>query len=67
MGAPFRVGAPPQRLTIGAVQESQTTSDLKHSATQAIDMLQERRSALISAAVTGQIDVRGLVPDASVA
>jgi len=28
-------------------------------------LLQERRSALISAAVTGQIDVRGLVPEAS--
>ncbi len=28
----------------------------------AIEALQERRSALISAAVTGQIDVRGLVP-----
>jgi type I restriction enzyme S subunit len=27
-------------------------------------LLQERRSALISAAVTGQIDVRGLVPEA---
>jgi len=26
-----------------------------------IELLQERRSALISAAVTGQIDVRGLV------
>jgi type I restriction enzyme S subunit len=38
--------------------------DLKHSATQATDLLQERRSALISAAVTGQIDVRGLVPEA---
>jgi len=41
--------------------------DLKHSATQAIDLLQERRSAMISAAVTGQIDVRGLVPEASAA
>jgi len=30
-----------------------------------ISLLQERRSALISAAVTGQIDVRGLVPEAS--
>jgi type I restriction enzyme S subunit len=30
-----------------------------------IKLLQERRSALISAAVTGQIDVRGLVPEAS--
>jgi type I restriction enzyme S subunit len=33
----------------------------------AIKLLQERRSALISAAVTGQIDVRGLVPEASAA
>ena len=30
-------------------------------ARQAVDLLRERRSALISAAVTGQIDVRGLV------
>jgi len=29
-------------------------------AVSAVDLLQERRSALISAAVTGQIDVRGL-------
>jgi type I restriction enzyme S subunit len=29
----------------------------------AIDLLQERRTALISAAVTGKIDVRGLVKD----
>jgi type I restriction enzyme S subunit len=29
----------------------------------AVQLLQERRSALISAAVTGKIDVRGLVPD----
>lgn len=29
----------------------------------AITLLQERRSALISAAVTGKIDVRGLLPD----
>jgi len=41
--------------------------DLKQSATQATDLLQERRSALISAAVTGQIDVRGMVPKASAA
>ena len=33
---------------------------LTAEATQAISLLQERRSALISAAVTGQIDVRGL-------
>jgi type I restriction enzyme S subunit len=29
-----------------------------------IALLQERRAALISAAVTGKIDVRGLVPAA---
>jgi type I restriction enzyme S subunit len=38
----------------------QEIDDLKLSATQAVELLQERRSALISAAVTGQIDVRGL-------
>jgi type I restriction enzyme S subunit len=32
-----------------------------------IELMKERRSALISAAVTGQIDVRGLVPEASAA
>jgi type I restriction enzyme S subunit len=32
-----------------------------------VSLLQERRSALISAAVTGQIDVRGLVPEAEAA
>ena len=32
---------------------------LEHEAKGAIDLLQQRRSALISAAVTGQIDVRG--------
>jgi len=36
-------------------------------ATKATALLQERRSALISAAVTGQIDVRGLVPEAEAA
>jgi type I restriction enzyme S subunit len=29
----------------------------------AIDLLQERRTALISAAVTGKIDVRGLAAE----
>jgi hypothetical protein len=32
-----------------------------------IELLQEKRQAVISAAVTGQIDVRGLVPDAEAA
>jgi type I restriction enzyme S subunit len=34
--------------------------DLTAEAERAIDLLQERRTALISAAVTGKIDVRGL-------
>jgi type I restriction enzyme S subunit len=33
---------------------------LTAEAQRAIDLLQERRTALISAAVTGQIDVRGV-------
>ncbi|MCS5699413.1 restriction endonuclease subunit S [Cyanobium sp. FGCU-52] len=41
------------------LQEYESLIDEAKSAT---DLLQERRSALISAAVTGQIDVRGLVP-----
>lgn len=40
---------------------------LKSVATSAIDLLRERRSALISAAVTGQIDVRNLAPKDSAA
>jgi type I restriction enzyme S subunit len=42
----------------------QTTSfdRLKNDVELAIHLLSERRSALISAAVTGQIDVRGLAP-----
>ena len=36
------------------------------SANENVDLLQERRSALISAAVTGKIDVRGWQPPASV-
>ena len=34
--------------------------ELVLTATRAIDLLKERRTALISAAVTGKIDVRGL-------
>lgn len=51
--------------TLGRMNELvKEIDDLKRSAIQATDLLQERRSALISAAVTGQIDVRGLVPEA---
>lgn len=40
-------------------------NELEAEAQSLVSTLQERRSALISAAVTGQIDVRGLVPEAS--
>jgi type I restriction enzyme S subunit len=41
--------------------ESAKFDTLTTEAQRAIDLLQERRTALISAAVTGQIDVRGAV------
>ena len=41
-------------------EESTMIDSLIAEATSAIELLQERRSALISAAVTGKIDVRGL-------
>lgn len=42
-------------------REMSFSSELELNARQAIELLQERKSALISAAVTGKIDVRGLV------
>jgi type I restriction enzyme S subunit len=42
-------------------------NELEAEAQSLVSRLQERRSALISAAVTGQIDVRGLVPDSGAA
>lgn len=43
--------------------ENSKLEALEAEAQHAIDLLKERRTALISAAVTGQIDVRGLVKD----
>ena len=50
-----------EQAAIAAFLDSQTTKldTLITEAQRAIDLLQERRTALISAAVTGQIDVRG--------
>lgn len=48
-------------------QETQKFDALTDVATSAITLLQERRSALISAAVTGKIDVRGLAVPSEVA
>jgi len=44
------------------VMETQKIDNLIAEAQSATNLLQERRAALISAAVTGKIDVRGLVP-----
>ena len=60
----FYLAVPPksEQLEICAYLDSQTAKfdTLTTEAQRAIDLLQERRTALISAAVTGQIDVRGL-------
>lgn len=61
----LRVALPPiaeQRFIVGFIRRETTKLDaLTTEAQRAILLLQERRTALISAAVTGKIDVRGLV------
>src|SRR5690606_13665173 len=49
-------------LSVDSSKNLSTTAE----AEKLIGFLQERRSALISAAVTGKIDVRGLQPPASI-
>jgi type I restriction enzyme S subunit len=61
----LRIAVPPSEAERGLIQdhfvrETKAVTDLIAQAEQAVMLLQERRSALISAAVTGQIDVRGL-------
>ena len=51
-----------QRGIVSYVQRETATVDaLIKTAEHAIQLLEERHTALISAAVTGQVDVRGLV------
>ncbi|MFO6201801.1 restriction endonuclease subunit S, partial [Pseudomonas aeruginosa] len=45
--------------------QSVTARQLTSEALRTMELLKERRSALISAAVTGKIDVRGWQPSAS--
>jgi type I restriction enzyme S subunit len=64
--ANIRIAIPPtyeERLDIQMFisQEAEGIDALVSQAQRAITLLKERRSALISAAVTGKIDVRGLV------
>jgi type I restriction enzyme, S subunit len=53
-----------EQAAIAAYLEAKLTDldELMNEAGLAVELLRERRTALISAAVTGQIDVRGLVP-----
>jgi len=54
-----------QRAIVGVLDQTITElTGLITDAEEAITLLQERRTALISAAVTGKIDVRGLVAEA---
>jgi type I restriction enzyme S subunit len=67
----FPLAIPPleeQRPIIDSLEDSLAgLKGLWSDCEESIALLQERRSALISAAVTGQIDVRGLVPEVSAA
>ena len=63
----IQLALPPleEQKEISSRLDSQTKSigDLLSKVEASLRLLEERRSALISAAVTGQIDVRGLVPE----
>lgn len=63
----FALASPPlnEQVAIATYLDSETTKldALTAEAERAIDLLKERRSALISAAVTGKIDVRGVVAE----
>ncbi len=67
----MRVPVPPamvQELIVAALARRLLKIDALTDKTQlSVSLLRERRSALISAAVTGQIDVRGMVPEANAA
>jgi type I restriction enzyme S subunit len=62
----YRLPKPPHDEQVSIAEfldrETRAFDSLVLETEAAIDLLQERRSALISAAVTGQIDVRGLAP-----
>jgi type I restriction enzyme S subunit len=58
---------PEQRNIVEHVRKAVASFDgLTNEAQRGVDLLTERRSALISAAVTGKIDVRGLAPQPEV-
>ena len=63
----MRLPVPPkgEQVEIVKVLDAETAKldNLVSEATKAIDLLKERRTALISAAVTGKIDVRAFHPE----
>jgi len=60
----FMPPVPEQNVAADFLERETAALDLLvNEAALVIDLLKERRSALISAAVTGQIDVRGLIKD----
>jgi len=66
--ASIKIPVPPleeqQSIALHISQQTEEFEPLKAAIDIQLQLLKERRSALISAAVTGQIDVRGLVPEA---
>ena len=66
----IRIPVPPlgeqTRILESISSAANELTGLTTEAQRAIDLLQERRTALISAAVTGQIDVRGFVASSTV-
>jgi len=64
----FSVPVPPreeqEEIALALACQTQAIDSLIAQSEKGISLLEERRSALISAAVTGQIDVRGLVTEA---
>lgn len=64
----FYIPSPPHReqkaISKHVRRSTEQLDALVSEAERAVALLKERRAALISAAVTGKIDVRGLVPDA---
>ena len=67
--APIPVPVPPPNEQVDIAhylnQRTQRLDDLESKANDQVELLQERRTALISAAVTGKIDVRGWKPPSS--
>jgi type I restriction enzyme, S subunit len=65
----YRVARPPldeqEKILSFLTQSTQPLDTLIAGTESAIALLQERRSALVSAAVTGKIDVRNLAPTAA--